>query len=237
MAVGVGGILRTAARTGRRHAWRILAIASVVSLAIVAAEVIADNLVDPHNQAPSIGGTLSSEAISFFGTILLAGFLCKLVGEAEHAREAGSDPERTTIVVVLRTLPWISLVVADILVAVLTIAGLLLLVIPGLLAFTLFALVAPAIEIERRRPLSGLRRSAHLVRQRFWTVALLTTVPQLGLALAESLLPDPHGALHILEVIVIRVLVVAPFEAAVTLILVALCYRLMELDAPATAAG
>lgn len=235
--MGIGAVMRTAARTFRRNTWRILAAAGVVALAIVVAEVISDNVVDPDNSALSIGGTLSVEAISLFGTILLAGFLCRLV--AEETRQAGAVAHggKVTIVVVLRSLPWISLVVADIAFAVLMVAGLLLLVIPGLIVVTLFGLVAPAIEIERRSAWSGLRRSAHLVRRHFWTVALLVTLPQIGLALAESLLPTPHGALHIAEVIVVRVVALAPLEAAITLILVALCYRLIDLDAPAPASG
>jgi hypothetical protein len=235
--VGIGAVTRTAARTFRRNAWRILAVAGVVTLTIVVAEVISDNVVDPHNKALSISGTLSVEAISLLGTILLAGFLCRLVAQQTRHRGASAHSGKVTIVAILRSLPWISLVAADILFAGLMVAGLLLLVIPGLIVVTLFGLVAPAIEIEQRSALSGLRRSAQLVRRHFWAVALLVTLPQIGLALAESVLPTPHGALHIAEVIVVRVVALAPLEAAITLILVALCYRLIDLDAPAPASG
>ncbi|MGN6794767.1 MAG: hypothetical protein ACTHJW_20465 [Streptosporangiaceae bacterium] len=245
----IGGILRTAVRTGRRHLWPILTVAMVVALVIAVAEVITDNFVDPRNNALSVGGTLSVEAISLFGTILLAGFLCKLVGQdksggparhegmATHDGTVTHDGDPATLVRVMRTLPWFSLIVADILFAVLAIAGLVLLVIPGLIVLTLFAVVGPAIEIEHRKPFSGLRRSADLVRHHFWTVALLAMLPQLGLAVAESLLPSPHGALHIVEVVVIRGIVLAPFEAAFGLILVALCYRLIDLEPRAATSG
>lgn len=229
-------ILRTAARIGLRYAWRILAVAIVVGLAITVAEVIVDNAIDPHNDALSVGGTVSVEAISLFGTVLLSGFLCKLVGAGRHGG-AGRHRERVTIGLVLRTLPWFSLIVADFLFALITIAGLLLLVIPGLFFFNLFAVVGPAIEIERRSPFSGLRRSAHLVRTRFWWVALLVSVPQFALALAESNLPDPHGLTHSLEVIAVRGIAVAPVEAAIGLVMVALSYRLIELDSAAPAAS
>jgi hypothetical protein len=234
-------ILRTAARTGRRYAWRILAVAVVLGLALTVAEVIADNAIDPNNDVLSVGGTVSVEAISLFGTVLLSGFLCKLVGETMRGRigrhGAGRHGERVTIGLVLRTLPWISLILADILFGLITIVGLLLLVIPGLIFFNLFAVVGPAIDIERRWPFSGLRRSAHLVRKRFWSVALLVSLPQLALALAESNLPDPHGALHSVEVITVRGIAIAPVEAAVGLVMVALSYRLIELDAAATGAA
>jgi hypothetical protein len=235
--VRIGAILRTAGRTARRHLWPILTVATVVALAIAVAEVISDNIVDAQNNALSIGGTISVEAISLFGTILLAGFVCKLVGNDMNGGRAGDRGEQVTVITVMRTLPWISLVVADILFAVLVAVGLVLLVIPGLILFTLFAVVAPAIEIEHRNPLSGLRRSAHLVRHHFWAVALLVSLPQICLGLAESLLPSPHGALHILQVIVIRGIVLAPFEAAFGLVVVALSYRLIDLDARRVASG
>lgn len=241
--VRIVGIVRTAFRTAKRHLWPILIVATVVALAIAGAEIISDNFVDPRNNVLSIGGTLSVEAISLFGTILLAGFLCRLVGvdlsgrATTHDGGAARGSTPVTVVRVFRTLPWVSLVAADILFAVLTIVGFLLLVIPGLIVFTLFAVVGPAIEIERRHALSGLRRSAHLVRHHFWAVALLATLPQIGLAAAESVLPSPHGALHIFEVVVLRGLVMAPFEAAFGLVLVALCYRLIDLDVPAATSG
>jgi hypothetical protein len=219
---GIAAILRTAARTGRQHVWRILAVAIVVGLAITAGEIISDNFVDPRNNALSIGGTLSVEVISLFGTVLLSGFLCKLVGAATH----GGEP--VAIGTVMRTLPWVKLIAADILFALVTIAGLLLVVIPGLICFNLFSMVGPAIEIERRSPFSGLCRSARLVRRRFWSVALLVSLPQFALALGESNLPDPHGALHIFEVVVLRGLVVSPVEAAFGLVLVAVAYRLID---------
>jgi len=241
--VRIVGIVRTAVRTGKLHLWPILIVATVVALAIAGAEIISDNFVDPRNNVLSISGTLSVEAISLFGTILLAGFLCKLVGvdlsgrAATHDGAAVRDSRPVRVVTVFRALPWASLVVADIAFAVLTIVGFLILVIPGLIVFTLFAVVGPAIEIEHRNALSGLRRSAHLVRHHFWAVALLATLPQLSLSVAESVLPSPHGALHIFEVVVLRGIVMAPFEAAFGLVLVALCYRLIDLDVPAATSG
>jgi len=84
----------------------------------------------------------------------------------------------------------------------------------------------------RARPAhSGLRRSAHLVRRHFWSAALLASVPQFGPARVESALPVPHGVLAVLEVLAVRGIAVAPVEAAMGLVLAALSYRLIDLDA------
>jgi hypothetical protein len=222
--LGIRSIVATAARTGWRNAWRILAVALGVSMTTVLAEIIADNFVDPNNELLSVGGTLSAQVASLFGTVILAGFLCMLVGQAHGGGQV-------TIRRVLRTLPVFRLIVADIGVIVLTLAGLVALLIPGLVIFNLLTVVGPVIEIERRSALSGLRRSAHLVRPRFWSVALLASVPQIALAMVESSLPDPHGVPATLEVLAVRGIAVAPIEAGIGLVLVALCYRLINLDA------
>jgi len=228
--LSVGASLRMAARTGRQHAWRILAVAILFGLVVVAVEIISDNFLDPYNDALSIGGTVSVEVISLFGTVLLSGLLCRLVGGDRQGR----DP--VTLGTLVRTLPWLKVIAADVLFVLSVAAGLVLLVIPGLICMNLFSIVGPAAEIESRWPLSGFRRSARLVRPQFWPVALLVTLPQFLLALGESNLPDPHGAAHIVEVVILRGLVVASLEAVLGLVLVAVAYRLIELDAAPAAA-
>ena len=93
----------------------------------------------------------------------------------------------------LRSLPWGALIRADLLVAAIIVLGVLALVIPGLIAMNLLAVVGPVIEIEERRPWAGLRRSAQLVRPHFWKVALIGTLPVLVASGLESALPDPEG--------------------------------------------
>jgi hypothetical protein len=207
---------------------QILAVALVVSVVTTLTEIIVDNIADPTNDALSIAGSLSTQAVALLGTVVLSGFLCRLVGKAQHGGE------RVRIGRVLRTLPWVQLVVADVLVTVLFVAGLIALIIPGLVILNLLAVVGPVIEIERRSALAGLRRSAHLVRHRFWPVALLATLPTLLVGEIESTLPDPHGAPAILEVLAVRGVAVALIEAAIGLILVELCYRLITLDSSRT---
>jgi hypothetical protein len=228
-AVHIWKIVAGAARAGRGDVGRILAVSLAVSLVIAVAEIIADHFADPANEVSSLAGSLSAQGVSLLGTVLLSGFLTQLVGRARHT----GDAQRVTIGHVLRTLPWIRLIVADLTVTVAFLAGLLALVIPGLVVLNLFAVVGPVIEIERRPVFAALRRSAHLVRRHFWTVALLATIPVLGVGEIESLLPDPHGVPAILEVLAVRGVAIALVDAAVGLILVQLSYRLIDLDAEA----
>jgi hypothetical protein len=114
---------------------------------------------------------LAGTAMSQVGITFYAGLLDKVVGEFEL------DEEPEPVLHVLRTLPYGSLIVADILIIVISGIGLLLLVIPGLIIFTLLAITGPVINIEHVGAIRGMRRSAHLVRPHFWLVFLLVTLP------------------------------------------------------------
>jgi hypothetical protein len=112
------------------------------------------------------GTTMSQIGITFY-----AGLLDKVVGEFEH----GEPPE--PIAHVLRTLPYGSLIVADILITVVTAIGMVLLVIPGMIVFTLFAITGPVINIEGVGAIKGMKRSARLVRPHFWLVFFMVSIP------------------------------------------------------------
>jgi hypothetical protein len=110
-------------------------------------------------------------AMSQVGITFYAGLLDKVVGEFE----LGEEPE--PILHVLRTLPYGSLIVADILITLATAVGMLFFVVPGLIVFTLFAISGPVINIEHLGAIKGMRRSAGLVRPHFWLVFLLVSLP------------------------------------------------------------
>lgn len=62
------------------------------------------------------------------------------------------------------------LVVVDVAFVAIVAVGLLLGLVPGVLAFVFLGLAGPLVEIEERSPLAALRRSFHLVRGSFWLV-------------------------------------------------------------------
>jgi hypothetical protein len=220
----IRAVIAAAARAGWRHRWRTLAVAIAVSTVTAVLEITGHEFVDRTNVPLLLFTELSAAGVSILGTVLLSGFLCRLVGESGHGKEHAS------VWRVARSLPWRRLVAADLLVALSVVIGTLLLVIPGLVALTFFSIVGPVIELEGRGVFAGLRRSAHLVRRHFWTAALLATVPLILAGEIESIAPEPVGAGEILEVLAVRGVLEALVEAAIGLTLVELSYRLIALD-------
>lgn len=217
-----GRIVVAAARTERRYWWQILAVAIPVSLAGSALEILTDHYVDPADALVSAGSTLGSTGITLLGTVLLSGFICRLVSAAEHGRDPMTLPQ------VARTLPWARLAGADVLVSVLVVIGFVLLIVPGLVALTLLAVTGPVIEIEHRRVFAAIRRSAELTRRHVPTVLLLATGPLAVVAELEAIAPEPDRAGEIAEFLLIRGLAEGIVEACLAVILCELCFQLID---------
>jgi predicted secreted protein len=225
----VHDLLAAAARAARHDPWRILAVSVTVSLLTVLADIAVTNLIDHADVSLAITGELTSSALEVLGSVFLSGFVCRIVGSAEHGQE------RASIGQVAKTLPWVRLILADLVVVVLVVLGLIALVIPGLVAVTLLAIIGPVIEIEDQPVRAAVRRSAHLVRPKFWWVVLLATLPLAALSELESLAPEPHTVSAALEALAIRGLGTAVLDAVIILVLVELAYQLIDLDRLRTA--
>jgi hypothetical protein len=154
-----------------RH-WKVLApLAMVVLLPQAAIGTFVGEIEVDH--VKSVGDVLKLIAIpgtllvSLAGEALLAGVITALVlrWRAGHARP--------TPRAFLRTLPWMTLIVMDLLLAVGAAIGLLFLVLPGFVFLTYFAIGPAVIEIERRGVRDALRRSVTLVHGRFRQVFVL----------------------------------------------------------------
>jgi len=88
------------------------------------------------------------------------------------------------------------LVVVDVAFVTIIAAGLLLGLIPGVLAFVFLGLTGPIVEIEERSPMSALRRSFHLVRGSFWFVFwVMVPIEVLGDAIGGALAALVHHLL------------------------------------------
>jgi hypothetical protein len=154
-------------------------------------------------------------------------------GATEHEK-TGPAADGSRIRDVLRSLPWGSLILADLLATLIIVVGLVALIIPGLIAITLLAVVGPVIELEHQPALAGLRRSVHLVRPHFWPVAAFATLPLLLANGIVAFLPDPSGTTDVVTTLVVRSVGEGILESAVGLLLVELCYRLIAADRGAT---
>jgi hypothetical protein len=224
-------VLAAATRAGRRDAARILAVAIAVALVTAAGDILVDHFIDPHNATAYTVAGLGTTAVSLLGTVFLSGLVCRLT----FAAEAGG--QRPGLAQVARSLPWRRLVLGDLAVVVVVLIGVLLLVIPGLIAITFLALTGPVIEIENRSVLGALRRSAQLIRGQYWRCFLLAGLPLILINELEAVLPEPHAGGEIAEVLAIKGLVEGAFEAAISLVLVALTFRLIAMEKAARQAA
>jgi hypothetical protein len=225
------GIIAASARAGRRYWWQILAVAIPVSLVSAGLEIVVDHYADPSDALLSFGATLGSTGTSLLGTVLLSGFICRLVGAAKHGWKPSS------LMGVAQTLPWKRLIAADVLVALAVVVGFLLFVLPGLGALTLLAVVGPVIEIEHRRTLAAIRRSVQLTRRHIWPVLLLATAPLAIAAELEAIAPEPDRLGEIAEFLIIRGIGEGIVEGCLAVVLVELCFQLINAEMPGQPAG
>ncbi len=163
-------------------------------------------------------------SFSTAGLVLYAGMLDRIVGHHLHGHE------RPTVRGALRTLPWGRLLAADVILVVATTIGAALLIVPGLIVFTLFCLVGPLVNIEDIGVVMAFRRSADLVRRTVWPTFLLVTIPTyvevtlvhgFQFAVAEQ----PY-----LTAFVVSAVIGATVGATVGLFEVALCYELLAAE-------
>ncbi len=151
------------------HNWRSLA---VLALVVVAPLVIATELLT-RVSAPDevkIGIAVAVLSASVLGEVFCAGL-------AEHTvrhQQIGLPAQpwwRTA-----REVPVLRLAAVSVITAIVVLCGLLLLVVPGVVAFAWLVLATPLVSLERRGVRSALRGSVAMVRGSFWSVAALTIV-------------------------------------------------------------
>jgi hypothetical protein len=95
-----------------------------------------------------------------------------------------------------RQISYRRLIVVDILYVVIVAVGLILLVLPGVVAFVVLGLSGPAVELEERTVLGALARSYRLVRADFWLVFwVLVPIELVGDAIGSLIEHFVHDAL------------------------------------------
>jgi hypothetical protein len=126
--------------------------------------------VDVELSAGQIAGMAAAavghSVVALFGDVLYTGIVARAVVAVRKG-------EHRSLSETARSLPYLRLAAADVLLAVGVGLGLLFLIVPGLIVFGWFALIAPAIELEERRLFEAFRRSRELVRGNLLRVLLL----------------------------------------------------------------
>jgi hypothetical protein len=154
----LSGVLGEAWQMYRRFAAHLLAIAFVIYLA---AAVIAGLL-----SLAGFIGVLLAEVVTLFAAFLLQATLIKAVQDVRDGRADLSISETVSAAT-----PYIwSVAAASILAGIAITIGLILIIVPGLWLITIWAVIIPAIVIERCGALDSFGRSRQLVRGHGWHV-------------------------------------------------------------------
>ncbi len=223
-------VFTRAAATFRAAPGLILGLALLVFIPIsvldAAVSTFSEHLVanDPFDATVVTVAHLLDLVADLLGFALFGGLLDHLVGRIHHGHEAHRPRQ------VVRSISYGRLLAASMLFNLAVVSGVALCIIPGFFAFTLFAFVAPLINIERIGVIQAFRRSYQLSRHFLVGVACAVTIP----FIIESYIDDVVGGLSIAhqfwgEVATSLVLSLT-LTSAVVLFEVCTAYQLLEIE-------
>lgn len=169
--LSVGAIARDVAAAYRQH-WLFLIVAAIVILlpqAVLDATLggIHFDRVHDAGDIAKLAALPATVAVNLFGQAVYAGLTAAVVVDWR----AGLPLPNLSVLV--RSLPIGGLILLDVVSTIGIGIGFLLLILPGLVFATYFAIAPAVMKFERRGVLDSMRRSAHLVRGNFWRVFVL----------------------------------------------------------------
>jgi hypothetical protein len=217
--IAVGGVLSEVFSFYREHAGVLLPVAFWLFLAVAILEELA---------YPEVGPVVVASLIGLIVTVVYQGMAAGLVRDVQGGRTDSSagDLFRSVRPVLL------PLCVAGLLAVLGTLLGTIFLIVPGLIALTYWAVIAPVVVVERTGAIEAFGRSQELVSGNagrvFATVVLgfviVVVVTFVLLAAAESLADGP-----LLRIVfnTLAVTVAAPVSALVAAVLY---FRLREIE-------
>ncbi len=196
---GIRNLASVYARIGRTYrSWApsLLLLAAIVFLPLGLLDSISTTLdvdsldLDSGMKMAALIAVLAAlTATSLIGEVFYSGAVAISLTHPEHERPP-------SIREIARRLDYRRLIAVDIVYVLIVVIGLLLFVVPGVLAFVWFGLAGPVVEIEKHSVRGALRRSWSLVRGSFWTVLLvLGPIELLGDVIGELLGAVVHSAL------------------------------------------
>jgi len=184
-------VVRESLSSFRANAGLLLLCALIVAIPVATTEVLGDHLED-------IGAGIGSDGL-VVGEAITGAIVLTITGTLGEVFYAGvvvgvvtmhRTGIRRDLVEIARHLPYLRLLAVDAIFVATVAIGLLLLIVPGILALGWFALGAPVIELEGRGVRAALRRSRELVRGNFWRVIAILVPALLASDLLTSLLGD-----------------------------------------------
>lgn len=211
--MSIGAVLDETWTLFTRFFLRFFAIALVVFVAVNLLFGLVDAAISSDNAGAALVVAVLALVTVVIGMTWLQG---AFVYAVQDARDGSFDS--TMGEVFSRVSPSIAPLIGASLLAGLGIAvGLLLLVIPGLVLLTIWAVIAPVIVVEKRRAMESFGRSRELVRGHGWTVFGIVVITGLLSGVASALLQAAFSFLpRFLEIVIgntIAQAVVAPFSA------------------------
>ncbi len=183
-------------RIGRTYwSWgpSLLLLAAIVFLPLglldsISSELDAESLdLDNGIKVAALIATISAlTATSLIGEVFYSGAVAISLTHPEHEH----PPSLREIA---RRIDYRRLIAVDLIYVLIVVVGLLLLFVPGALAFVWLGLAGPVVEIEKRTVRDAFRRSVDLIRGSFWTVFfVLVPIEIVGDTIGEGL----GGAVH-----------------------------------------
>lgn len=167
--LGSAHLLRHMVGMYRQNAVALLLTASILFVPLGLVSALADDIqrtdvgsLSDLALAAVVGAAIVQLVASLLGSVFYSGAVSSIVLDPRPSGDALRG--------LLRSLPWWRLIVIDVLLVAGVALGIVLLIVPGLVFFTYFAVAAPIVELEGRGVRDGLRRSRELVRGHFWAV-------------------------------------------------------------------
>lgn len=171
----IRSVIRAALALYRAEPGKVAIAAIVTFLPIDVVTILLHGLSAHLFELGHTGVAVGAVYISFFlitaGQVFLAGVYDHMMAASLENRPVMGIGE------VYRRLPMGRLILADLAVSVVVSVAALLLLVPGILAFALFGIVGPIINIEDRGIFDALKRSASLVRPHIWMACILIVIP------------------------------------------------------------
>ncbi|MGN6257850.1 MAG: hypothetical protein ACTHN3_08900 [Solirubrobacterales bacterium] len=173
----------------------ILVLALIIFLPLGLLDAITANVdLDSLDLASGVKVAAVMLAVGAIATTGLLGeifFSGAIAMSLTHPHGEGPPPLRE----IARRVKYGRLIAVDVAFVAIVAMGLLLAVVPGVLAFVFLSLAGPLVEIEERSALGALRRSAQLVRGSFWFVFwVVVPIEIVGDAVGSAIASLVHGA-------------------------------------------